>query len=183
MPVDPKSDRSESDRTRDFLALHSRHGRWIFGYLVSMVRHQADAEDLFSETTVTLWEKFDEFEPGTEFRAWACRIAQLKVLEWRKKHRRVPTPIEESFLEAITDAHLSMNEQLDDQSVYLQECVAELVDEDRDLIQRRYKAGATVKAIATALDRSIHQIYRRLTRVHKTLLKCMRRKTAEDDDR
>ena len=91
MPVDSKSNRGESDRTREFLALHSRHARWIYGYLVSMVHHQADAEDLFSETTATLWEKFDEFEPDTEFRAWACRVAQLKVLEWRKKQRRVPT--------------------------------------------------------------------------------------------
>ena len=147
-----------------------------------MVRHDADAEDLFSETTATLWEKFDEFDPATEFRAWACRVAQLKVLEWRKKQRRVPTPIEDGFLKAVADAHLSIGDRLDNQAEHLQECIAELVTEDRDLIQRRYAPNATVKNIASALGRSVHQIYRRLTRIHSVLLNCMRRKAAEGSD-
>jgi len=176
---DSPQDSQESDRTRDFLVLHSRHARWIYGYLVSLVRNHADAEDLFGETTSTLWEKFNQFEPGTEFRAWACRIAQLKVHEWRRKQLRVPTPVDAAFIEAVTDAHLSVSKQLDARSEHLGDCVDALSQEDRDLIRRRYSPDANVQAIADALGRSIHQIYRRLNRVHEVLRRCVRLKDGE----
>lgn len=170
----------ESQRTQEFLALHSRDSKWIYGYLVSLVRNHTDVEDLFSETTATLWEKFDQFEAGTEFRAWACRVAQLKVHEWRRKQLRVPTPVDSAFIEAVSEAHLAISAKLDSRADYLDECVSELAEEDRDLIARRYSPNASVKAIAEALGRSVNQIYRRLDRIHGMLGRCIRRKNGED---
>ncbi|MCE9552384.1 MAG: sigma-70 family RNA polymerase sigma factor [Planctomycetes bacterium] len=169
---------SDAERTRAFLALHSRHARWIYGYLLSLARNQADAEDLFSETTTTLWEKFDQFDPATEFRAWACRVAQFKYLEWQKKLRRVPTPVDAAFLEAVTEAHVASATTLD-AAARLEECVAQLTEADRAVLKRRYEPGATVKSVAQVLGRSVHQVYRRLNRIHDMLLECIRRKESE----
>jgi RNA polymerase sigma-70 factor (ECF subfamily) len=177
---DSNQNTQDSQRTRDFLALHSQYARWIYGYVLSLVRNHADAEDLFSETTATLWEKFDQFESGTNFRAWACRVAQLKVHEWRKKQIRTPTPVDSAFIEAVSEAHLAISAKLDSRADYLDECVSELAEEDRDLIARRYSPNASVKAIAEALGRSVHQIYRRLDSVHELLGRCIRRKNGED---
>ena len=50
MSPDSLSNPQDSDRTQEFIALHSRHARWIYGYLVSLVHNHADAEDLFGYT-------------------------------------------------------------------------------------------------------------------------------------
>jgi len=173
---------SDADRTREFLALHSRHARWIYGYLLSLARNQTDAEDLFSETTTTLWEKFDQYDPATEFRAWACRVAQFKYLEWRKKMRRVPRPVDEAFLEAVTRSHLDRAGTLDAAAERLEECIAQLAPQDRSVLTLRYEPGATVKSVAAAVGRSVHHIYRRLNRIHDLLLECVRRKEKEARD-
>ena len=41
----------------------------------------ADADDVLQETFLTVSRKAASFEPGTNFVAWACGIARLKVLE------------------------------------------------------------------------------------------------------
>ena len=170
---------SEGDCTRRFLDLHSRCSRWLFAYILSLVHNPSDAEDLLSETTATLWEKFDEFQPGTEFRAWACQIAKYKVLEWRKKQSHSPMPATPEFLEAVTQAHLQIGPRLNEQAAYLDSCVEQLPQHDRELLERRYGSGDTVKELARSLGRSIHWVYRRLNAIHEVLWHCIRRKMAE----
>ena len=107
-------------------------------------------------------------------------MAQIKVREWRRKQLRVPTPFDNAFIESVTKTRLSISAQLDARSEYLEECMSELPDEDRDLLSRRYEPASNVKAIAHALDRSTDHIYRRLNRVHESLRRCMSRKSSGD---
>jgi RNA polymerase sigma-70 factor (ECF subfamily) len=74
----------ESSR-RELVGLLSRHQRKIFAYLYTLVPNRADADDLLQETCLTIYEKFDEFEDGTDFVAWANRIAWWKVRQSRQK--------------------------------------------------------------------------------------------------
>ena len=53
--------------------LHESRSR-LYGYIYALVQNQADAEDLFQETTLCLWQKFEEFEQGTDFGRWATRV-------------------------------------------------------------------------------------------------------------
>ncbi len=83
----------------------------MYAYSLTLVPHRPDAEDIFQNVGVTLWEKFDEFEEGTNFGAWACRIAWFKVLDFQQKRQRVPTPLSQSVLEKIKQtAELSTDE-------------------------------------------------------------------------
>ena len=51
----------------------------------------ADAEDVLQEANMVLWEKFDQYVPGTSFFAWACRVIRFQVLKYREKQARGPT--------------------------------------------------------------------------------------------
>jgi RNA polymerase sigma-70 factor (ECF subfamily) len=66
-------------REDEFLGLYATHAPWLRGYLLCLVPRWADAEEIFQRCTVLLWEKFDQFEPGTDFEAWACNIARAQV--------------------------------------------------------------------------------------------------------
>ena len=53
-----------------------------------MVHNQSAAEDLLQETVTIMWEKFDQFEEGTNFAAWAIAIARNKSLEYLKENHK-----------------------------------------------------------------------------------------------
>ena len=58
----------------------ARHQSQLFGYIYSLVRDLDDADDLFQQTSLVLWDKFDQFD----------RIAELRGLGLRRGPVRGP---------------------------------------------------------------------------------------------
>lgn len=63
---------SRAERADEFARLFGRHARQIYSYILTLIPHWVDAEDVFQETSTIIWEKFDQYKSGTNFRAWAC---------------------------------------------------------------------------------------------------------------
>ena len=55
---------------RDCISLLMKNINSIYTYIVIMVPHSSEADDIFQETAATIWEKFSDYKPGTEFRNW-----------------------------------------------------------------------------------------------------------------
>src|SRR5689334_17876152 len=56
-----------SDIKLGFAALLRQHQNQLFGYIYSLVRDLDDADDLFQQTSLVLWDKFDLFDPSRSF--------------------------------------------------------------------------------------------------------------------
>ena len=72
----------------EFLDLLARHEAQIMGFLWSITWGGMDAEDLFQQTVLTMWQKLPAYQPNTNFVAWACQIAKFKALESSRKGKR-----------------------------------------------------------------------------------------------
>ena len=59
----------------------------MYGYIFSLVRNRADAEDLLQETSITLREKFEQFDPETDFIPWAFQW-HSEVKNFQRKQGR-----------------------------------------------------------------------------------------------
>ena len=70
----------------------------------------------------------------------------------------------------------SIREELDVAQSALLDCVNELPPGDRDLLHRRYEAGATIKSVAAAVGRSAEGLYKAMRRIHDTLHDCVQRR-------
>ena len=103
----PSSPRSHEDYTRLLVA----HQRRIYGFIYTLVHDHSATDDILQEVAALLWKKFETFEVGTDFAAWAMRVARYKVLEWRRKQQRLPLPIDEELLLDLAakaeEAHMS----------------------------------------------------------------------------
>src|ERR1022692_4743944 len=79
-----------SDRVRadEFIQLFTGHESRLRAYVLSLVPRWSDAEEIVQQCSVILWKKFDHFQSGTNFFAWACQIARLEVKDYRKKQKR-----------------------------------------------------------------------------------------------
>ena len=72
------------NKARLFLRLFLQNQRRIYAYVLTLLPNRADADDVFQEASLVLWDKFDESSPPDDFAAWGCRIAYFKVLDFYK---------------------------------------------------------------------------------------------------
>lgn len=168
--------RHDAAREARFLQLFLANEKRIYRYIVSLVQRWSDADDLLQETSATIWRKFDEFEPGTDFAAWALSIAHYQVLTYRKKQQRDRVVLfSAETIELIADRMASARSGGVNPSEALQRCLAKLNAKDAELIRLRYEPGATTRDVAERLGRSIQMVYKSLNKVHGRLLLCIHR--------
>lgn len=163
-----------------FVALWAAHSPGIYSYIYSLVANWADTDDVFQETSIILLEKFDEFEPGSNFLAWACKVAYFKSLQCLER-RIHPEPISEDLLQSIGNSQQQLLGESDTRLVALSACMEKLSGRDRELLKLRYQMNGEVKSIAARTGRSPNVIYKSLRRIHETLLYCIRQRLTEGE--
>lgn len=167
---------STADKTEEFLRLFAACQRRIHGLVVAMVPHTADAEDVFQTVSTSLWQKFDEFQPGTDFAAWALRFTRYAVLKhYEKLRRRGNLVFDEQLLDTLADDATRAVRQIDRRQEALHGCLKRLPEHARTLLRMRYESGLkSCREVAERLGRSVEGVYKALGRIHEQLLRCIR---------
>jgi RNA polymerase sigma-70 factor (ECF subfamily) len=165
-------------KTPEFLQLFTRHQRRIYAYIRAQVRSPADADDILQETSAVLWRKIGEFQPGTDFGRWACRVARLEILTHHRHHSRLIPVFSQQLQETLADELVDLVETVDARHEALAGCLEQLSTRHRELIDRRYRANETVTRLAQRLRRSESTVYKILSRIHDMLFQCVQRSLA-----
>lgn len=161
------------DRSSELLQLMMKYQRRIFAYIHTLVPSRSDAEDILQETSLTICEKFKDFELGTNFYSWACQIAYWKVRAARKKYATAKVVFNQEVLDVITQTRSEMEEELDVRHVALSRCLQKLNERDRRMVLTRYESGKNVSAAAQACGRTVQGAYKALNRIRKVLFDCV----------
>jgi len=172
---------SASDRsTVEFLRLLSQHERRMKAYILALVPNWADADDLYQETTLRLWEQFADYDPKQEFGAWACTIAYYMVLAHRKKSSREKGRFSQAFVEAVAEELAATTHEADLRYHALQHCLRKLSERNRDLIRRCYSGTTPLKAVAEQVGRKVDALHRALSRIRHSLHECIEKKLQKE---
>ena len=161
------------DRTSEFVALFAAHDRGIYKYVLTLLANANDTQEVFQETSVTLWQKFDEYRPGSNFFAWACRVAYFEVLRFRQTHRRDRLRFGDDLLDTLATERSAHEGLLQARRSALPDCMKKLPVGDRELIELRYAGEETVLEIAQRTGRQSNTLYKALERIRRTLMKCI----------
>jgi RNA polymerase sigma-70 factor (ECF subfamily) len=180
--VPPPGDTGGLSRGKVFLSLFLKAERRIFAYIFTLLPNRADAEDVLQEVSKLMWEKFDESDPPEDFVAWACRIAFYKVMEHRRSRRRERVILSDAMLQRVAEtvSEHAAALRLDDRYDALACCLGKLGRSDRQLLDERFKEGATVRSVAERLGRSADGVYKALARVRRALHDCIERTIAAE---
>jgi RNA polymerase sigma-70 factor, ECF subfamily len=165
---------SDSSKTNDFLRLLMANQKRIYAFILAMVPNHADAQDLFQETVLVMWSRFDGFSRGTSFSAWGITIARYQILSVRKRYSKGSLVLSDAALELLQRDSDRFIEQIDARMQALRQCVRRLNQRDYDLIRLRYEDEVAIKAIAERAGRSVQSVYKRVARIHDALLQCIR---------
>ncbi len=85
---DPMSPvRGRIDRAA-FADLYQRSARALWSIAAAIVGDAAEAHDVVQEAAMTALGKLDEFDPATDFAAWAGQIVRYTALNERRRRKR-----------------------------------------------------------------------------------------------
>jgi RNA polymerase sigma-70 factor (ECF subfamily) len=174
---------SSSDKTRVFLENFLKAESRVYAYIRSQIVHKSDAEDVVQETAVTLWEKFDEFQPDTNFLAWAYQIARFKVQHYYKKRTRQHRLFSDAFVELLAKRMEGMEDELADLETYLATCMERLPVADCEVVKSCYASDATIAKVSEQIGRPVGTIKNVLKRSRRALFECISRSLRREEQR
>ncbi|MBK1831914.1 sigma-70 family RNA polymerase sigma factor [Verrucomicrobiaceae bacterium R5-34] len=152
--------------------------RAFIGYLMSGT---SDVSDVAQEVNLLLWQKRDQYEAGTNFRAWAFTIARYAVLgHLRKKRRGNVEFFSPELLEQLADEWQEDECEYEEQLTALESCLDQLPDEDLDLVHARYNSHGGVERFAQRMGLSAGSLRLRLFRLRAALKRCVEQNMGEE---
>ncbi len=138
--------------------LYLRFADNVYGYARSIVRDEHEAEDVTQQVFTRLMGSIDRYEQrSVPFSSWLLRITHNMAIDHIRRRRAVPC--EDTF--AVDEGH---DEQSASLSMVLRDALAELPDEQREVVVLRHMAGWTPGEIATYLGKSedsVHGLHHR----------------------
>jgi len=151
-----------------FATLYRRYVTPIYRYVYSRLGNVADAEDLTARVFTETLEGLHRYREQGNFAAWLFTIARHRVTDYYRRQR--PNLSLNAALDSPADgtdplAHVVQEEALR----RLAALVAQLDEEQQELLRLRFAAGLTYREIGRIMGRSgaaikmaIHRLLRRL---------------------
>ena len=166
--------------SEEFVRLLTEAQGPVYGYLLTLIPDRSRARDLHQETNITLWKKAATFEEGTNFNAWACKIAYFHVLSFRRKMAREKLVFDDDILDYLAERNDDrlIQDFTKDRNAALKACMQKLSDKQRKLVEERYKPGASVQRIAADQGRTVGAISQTLYRIRHNLMQCIEKTLA-----
>jgi RNA polymerase sigma-70 factor (ECF subfamily) len=178
----PRDDPEGTVKGKLFLAQFLKAERRIFAYILTLLPHRADAEDLLQQVTLIMWEKFDAQAPPEDFAAWGSRIAYFKIRDYRRTLRRSRVIFSDAMLDRVAQslADRARELRLDERHEAMVRCLEKLHRRDRELLSERFKEGATARSAAERIGLSLDAFYKALARIRRLLDDCVTRTLASE---
>lgn len=167
--------------SEDFAALYSQIHLDLLRYVLSLLPHRAQAEDVVQETARALWKKSADYNPEQPFWPWAKKFAYFEVLRHRKRRAIRSKYFSDTLVETLAEEHDENEPILEEKRVILAQCMSKLDGKARELVQQRYGRQQTLDAIAREQGRSANSLYLMMHRIRKKLIDCVNR-TVDGDD-
>lgn len=166
---------NESDE-QEYVTLIAGHQSMLRAFVASLLPGAPGVDDVVQETNVILWKKRETFELGTNFRAWALRIARLQVMTHVRQIRQQRwNCFDDNLAELIADEteELLADERQQNRLGHLRGCLHKLPESDRDLLLRRYWRSQPLREFAIMSGQSLSKIKVRLFRIRAALKRCI----------
>ena len=168
--------------TLDFASQITGSQQRLYAYIRSLLDNSASAWDVLQETNVVLWKKQAEFQPGTNFDAWAFTVARFQVMAFLRDRKREPLDLMTPELCELMAEDASVETAAFDQRlVALQKCREQLPDRSRRMVELYYERGRSVKQVGDDLKMRAEAVKQALFRLRRLLQDCIEGQTISPD--
>jgi RNA polymerase sigma-70 factor (ECF subfamily) len=150
----------------------------LLAYIRAIVRDVHLAEDIFQEVAVLAVRRCDEIRDGRHFLGWMRLAARHRALKTVRR-RRHDLFLDESLLDRLDEQWAEHDRSSStDLEAALRHCLERLSPKARRLVTLRYAEGVSGRRLAEVVDRSVNTVYVSLSRIHRSLGDCIKRRLA-----
>ncbi|WP_197528347.1 sigma-70 family RNA polymerase sigma factor [Aeoliella mucimassa] len=168
----------------EFVAILTAKQSALRTFIVSLIPHQVDADDVLQEVNMALWRKREVYDRSQPFMPWAIRFASIHIRSHRSRAANSRLWFSEEAMHQLTEDSIRGDVQLGARGhSSLQGCVDRLVGPQRELIEDRYRNELTVKQIAAKTQRPASTVYKILGKSLQLLRDCIERSQRQLDGR
>lgn len=170
---------SSPEAERIFEVLLRQNAGPLTAFIRSLLGASPLVDDVFQETALVAWRRFDDFDTSRPFGPWLRGIAVRAAMAATRKAGR-ERPMSEELLIAI-EARVQRLEEigLDDPGAVtreLEDCVQRLPEVFRECIECEARGIGPMARIATVVGLDVEVVKKRLQRGRRHLAECLRRK-------
>lgn len=145
-----------------FETLLDRYRRPLFSFILRMVGHRGDAEDIFQETFIRVLHHRGDYDPRRPFGPWLYTIAANLVRDERRKRWRRPEDQMPESLEFPGAGNPEADSMARETGAKVDRAVAALPAEQREVFLLREQAGLSFKEIAEATGANLNTVLGRM---------------------
>jgi RNA polymerase sigma-70 factor (ECF subfamily) len=178
--AEPEFESTRENRDQRYVELLTRHKGQLFRFIFAMVHSLPDAEDVFQQAAITMWDKFSEFDPGSDFYAWASSIARYKALDHLKSKGRQRLFFSDELIELVSQHDHWQPENQQAKLQALASCRDKLSSRDQQLLYVCYNGQESIRKIAEGVGRPVGSVYDSLSRIRRALYACIERTLASE---
>lgn len=133
---------------QEFEGLVQEHLNALHRTALRMTRNEHDAEDLVQEAVLKAFRHFDQFEKGTNFKAWLFKIMMNTYINSYRKKVKEPPMTDFASVEPVYEEIVKESTQFSlDQIEILREKLSDEVSEALDRLPSEYRLVFLLAAI------------------------------------
>jgi len=128
--------------------LFARHHVRVYRFVLRLLRNEATAEDVTSETFLDVWRQAGKFEGRSAVSTWMLSMARFKALSMLR--RRPVEELDEEAAGAVEDDADTPETALakKDKGAILRQCLTKLSAEHREIVDLVYYHEKSVEEVA-----------------------------------
>ena len=152
------------------------------GYLLTLTRNHAEADDLLQEVATTLWRKFDEFDASRDFTSWAMGIARIQVLRWRRSVARSREVLSEETMARLAETTSAEAEASvgTERRPSLATCIGKLPPLHQEIVTLRFTHERPLADIGASIGKSEQAVQMLMVRIRRWLKECIEKTLAQE---
>ena len=152
-----------------FAEFYDRHSALMFSVACKILKNAGEAEDVFQEACLQIWEKARAFDPKLgKASSWAAILVRNKAIDRIRASQRRSRLADEAGAEFAIANEIdgTANEAVHgfDKAKLIQSAILELPEEQRRAIELAYFSGLTQHEIAEKLSEPLGTIKARIRR-------------------
>ncbi len=163
-----------------FAALVHEHADMLLAYIRATVHDPGSVDDIFQETMLVAWRRFDDYDPARPLAGWLRGIARKLILAHFSRLKKRPVYCHDTVLQAL-DARLEhidrqKGDTWTDKIAALDICLEHLPPVLHQCIDLFYREQKKTEEIAENVKATRESVKKRLQRARALLADCLRRK-------
>jgi len=145
--------RAQKQDQEAFEQIYEEYFDRIYRYITLKIGDAVEAEDLTQQVFLNSLRSISSFKwRGKPFSAWLYRIAHNQVVDYLRKKKRTPVPLEETLVSGSDNPQRAAERKLDIEQVLA--AARHLTGAQREVISLRFTSDMSIAQVAEVMGKS-----------------------------